>query len=81
MQRTESVIGKKMELSWPTDEQEGTLLREWADDASRLAALNELKGRVGGEAEMGWGSVADDLNGDDDVAEAGIPSKAKKMRP
>lgn len=83
MQRVETVIGKKMEL-WPTDEEEVTLLRERVDEASRLAT-NELKdqGKGGSGKRRRWdgGSAADDLDRDDDVVEAGIPSKRKKKRP
>lgn len=81
MQRVEAVIGKKMEL-WPTDEEEVTLLRERVDEASRLAA-NELKdqSRAGSmkrrRKEVG---LADDADRDDDMVEAGMPSKRKKKR-
>jgi len=81
MQRVEAVIGKKMEL-WPTDEEEVTLLRERVDEASRLAA-NELKdqSRAGSmkrrRREVG---LADDADRDDDMVEAGMPSKRKKKR-
>jgi ATP-dependent RNA helicase DDX47/RRP3 len=80
MQRVEAVIGKKMEL-WPTDEEEVTLLRERVDEASRLAA-NELKdqGRTGyvKKRRREGGLAADDADRDDDMVEAGMPSKRKK---
>ena len=80
MQRVETVIGKKMEL-WPTDEEEVTLLRERVDEASRLAA-NELKdqGRAGSmKRRRRDGTLAtDDVDRDDDMVEAGMPSKKKK---
>ena len=83
MQRVEAVIGKKMEL-WPTDEEEVALLRERVDEASRLV-VNELKdqarGGSGKRRRMDGGSAADDLDRDDDMVEAGIPSKRKKKRP
>jgi len=80
MQRVEAVIGKKMEL-WPTDEEEVTLLRERVDEASRLA-VNELKdqsrGGFGRKRRREGGLVVDDMDRDDDVVEAGIPSKRRK---
>jgi superfamily II DNA/RNA helicase len=83
MQRVEAVIGKKMEL-WPTDEEEVTLLRERVDEASRLV-INELKdqSRGGSGKKRRWdgGSAADDVDRDDDMVEAGMPSKRKKERP
>jgi ATP-dependent RNA helicase DDX47/RRP3 len=83
MQRVEAVIGKKMEL-WPTDEEEVTLLRERVDEASRLA-INELKdqnrGGSGKRRRRDGGSAADDVDRDDDMVEAGMPSKRKKKRP
>ena len=81
MQRVEAVIGKKMEL-WPTDEEEVTLLRERVDEASRLAA-NELKdqSRAGSvKRRRREGGLADDADRDDDMVEAGMPSKRKKKR-
>lgn len=80
MQRVEAVIGKKMEL-WPTDEEEVTLLRERVDEASRLAA-NELKdqARNGSRRKRRSDGVpaADDVDRDDDMVEAGMPSRKKK---
>jgi len=80
MQRVEAVIGKKMEL-WPTDEEEVTLLRERVGEASRLT-VNELKDQAkagsGKRRRRDGGSVADDLDRDDDMVEAGIPLKRKK---
>lgn len=82
MQRVEAVIGKKMEL-WPTDEEEVALLRERVDEASRLAA-NELKeqSKVGsGRKRRRDGALAaDDQDRDDDMVEAGMPSKRKRKR-
>ena len=83
MQRVEAVIGKKMEL-WPTDEEEVTLLRERVDEASRLT-INELKDQArsgsGKRRRRDGGTAADDLDRDDDMVEAGLPSKRKKKRP
>ena len=82
MQRVEAVIGKKMEL-WPTDEEEVTLLRERVDEASRLA-INELKDQAKGGSvkRRRWegGLAADDADRDDDMVEAGMPSKRRKKR-
>lgn len=82
MQRVEAVIGKKMEL-WPTDEEEVTLLRERVDEASRLAT-NELKGQNMASSvkrrRRDRVSAADDVDRDDDMVEAGMPSKRKKKR-
>ena len=82
MQRVEAVIGKKTEL-WPTDEEEVTLLRERVDEASRLAT-NELKGQNMASSvkrrRRDRVSAADDVDRDDDMVEAGMPSKRKKKR-
>ena len=83
IQRIESVIGKKMEL-WPTDKEEVALLRERVDEASRLA-VNELKDQAksGHGKKRQWGdegSSKDNQDRDDDVVEAGMPSKKKKNR-
>ncbi|KAH7923871.1 DEAD-domain-containing protein [Leucogyrophana mollusca] len=79
IQRIENVIGKKMDL-WPTDKEEVALLRERVDEAGRVA-VNELKE----EAKAGGGRKRrrDDRGGrdekdrDDDVVEAGIPTKKR----
>ncbi|KAF9651517.1 DEAD-domain-containing protein [Thelephora ganbajun] len=80
MQRVEAVIGKKMEL-WPTDEEEVALLRERVDEASRLAA-NELKDQTKAglrkKRRRDSALVADDVDRDDDIVEAGMPLKRKK---
>ena len=81
MQRVEAVIGKKMEL-WPTDEAEVTLLREPVDEASRLV-INELKDQTkvgsGKRRRRDRASATDNVDRDDDVVEAGMPSKRKKQ--
>ena len=83
MQRVEAVIGKKMEL-WATDEEEVALLRERVDEASRLA-VNELKDQSrngsGRKRRRDGGSVADEVDRDDDMVEAGMPLRRKKKRP
>ncbi|KAI0093551.1 DEAD-domain-containing protein [Irpex rosettiformis] len=83
VQRIESVIGKKMEL-WPTDKEEVALLRERVDEATRLA-VNELKDQAknGHGKKRRWGeegSARDNQDRDDDVVEAGMPSRKKKGR-
>ena len=85
IQRIENVVGKKMEL-WPTDEEEVALLRERVDEASRVAA-NELKGlkeqgRGGGSRKRRRedGGGMDERDRDDDMVEAGVPSKHKKSK-
>lgn len=82
MQRVEAVIGKKMEL-WPTDEEEVALLRERVNEASRLAA-NELKDQSkagsGKKRRRDGAPAAEDVDRDDDMVEAGMPSKRKRKR-
>ncbi|THH18490.1 hypothetical protein EW146_g2511 [Bondarzewia mesenterica] len=83
IQRIESVIGKKMEL-WPTDKEEVALLRERVDEAGRLAA-NELKdqatkGGHGRKRRREDGGDRDNKDRDDDVVEAGMPTRKKKGR-
>jgi len=84
LQRIESVIGKKLE-TWPTDEEEVALLRERVDEAGRIA-VNELKelkgqGRDGGrKRRREEGGGRDDRDRDDDMVEAGMPTKHKKSK-
>jgi ATP-dependent RNA helicase DDX47/RRP3 len=82
VQRIETVIGKKMDL-WPTDSEEIALLRERVDEAGR-AATNELKelAREGGgkKRRRDGGGGKDERDRDDDVVEAGMPSKKRKGR-
>jgi len=82
VQRIEAVIGKKLEL-WPTDKEEIALLRERVDEAGRAAA-NELRdqAREGRGKKRRWdtGGGKDDRDRDDDVVEAGMPSKRSKGR-
>ncbi|EMD38359.1 hypothetical protein CERSUDRAFT_49063 [Gelatoporia subvermispora B] len=79
VQRIEATIGKKMEL-WPTDAEEIALLRERVDEAGRVA-VTELKeqGINGGHGRKRRREEGgkDDRDRDDDVVEAGIPSKKK----
>jgi ATP-dependent RNA helicase DDX47/RRP3 len=76
------VINKKMDL-WPTDKEEIALLRERVDEAGRLAAT-ELReeGRMKGHRKRrkGEGEDMDIRDRDDDVVQAGMPTKKKKSR-
>ena len=82
VQRIEAVTGKKLEL-WPTDRDEIALLRERVDEAGR-AATNELKdqAREGRGKKRRWDGAGgrDDRDRDDDVVEAGMPSRKSKKR-
>ncbi|OBZ75936.1 ATP-dependent rRNA helicase RRP3 [Grifola frondosa] len=73
--------GKKMEL-WPTDKEEIALLRERVDEASRVAVAemkeqSGVKGMHGRKRRREEGGK-DDQDRDDDVVEAGMPTKRKK---
>ena len=81
IQRIEGTLGgKQMEL-WPTDKEEVALLRERVDEAGRLAA-NELKDQAkmghGKKRSRDDGNSRDNQDRDDDVVEAGMPSKKKR---
>lgn len=84
IQRIEQVIGEKMEL-WPTDQEEVALLRERVDEAGRLAT-RELKdqakeGKAGKRKKRDEGEDAhDNLDRDDDVVEAGMPTKRHRSK-
>ncbi|KAH7915009.1 DEAD-domain-containing protein [Hygrophoropsis aurantiaca] len=79
IQRIENVIGKKMDM-WATDKEEVALLRERVDEAARIA-INELKEeeKAGGgrKRRRDGGGHKDDRDRDDDVVEAGMPTKKK----
>ena len=80
IQRIEAVIGKKMEL-YPVDEEEVALYRERAAEAGRAAMieLKEQRANGGGKKrrkEQGGGR--DEMDRDDDVVEAGMPTKKTK---
>lgn len=87
VQRIEQTIGKQMEL-WPTDPEEIALLKERVNEAGRVATV-ELKeqsanAKGGGNGrkhkrETGGGRE-DERDRDDDVVEAGIPSRRKKFK-
>jgi ATP-dependent RNA helicase DDX47/RRP3 len=84
LQRIEKVIGKKLE-AWPTDNEEVALLRERVDEAGRTAVneLKELKGQGrdrGKKRRREEGGGRDDKDRDDDIVEAGMPSKHKKSK-
>ncbi|KAI0319371.1 DEAD-domain-containing protein [Amylostereum chailletii] len=81
VQRIEAVTGKKMDL-WATDKEEVALLRERVEEASRLAAV-ELReqaanGGHGKKRRRNEGAERDSGDRDDDVVEAGMPSRKKK---
>ncbi|KAK7057244.1 ATP-dependent rRNA helicase [Favolaschia claudopus] len=87
VQRIEQTIGKQMEL-WPTDPEEIALLKERVNEAGRIATL-ELKdqnangkgnGRKHKREGGGGGGREDERDRDDDVVEAGIPSRRKKIK-
>ena len=86
IQRIEAVIAKKMEL-WPTDAEEVALLRERVDEASRIATTelrqmsNNNRGPGGRKRRYEESGGKDDADRDDDVVEAGMPTrKSKKGR-
>ena len=78
----ESVIGKKMEL-WSTDDEEIALLKERVSEAGRIA-VNELKDQAqkpGRKRKIGEEIGRSDVRDrDDDVVEAGLPVKRKKIK-
>lgn len=83
VQRIEAVIGKKMEL-WATDKEEVALLRERVAEAGRLA-VTEMKdaaaaGGGGRKRHREGGGGRDEKDRDDDVVEAGMPSRKKRGR-
>ncbi|KAJ3935258.1 MAG: P-loop containing nucleoside triphosphate hydrolase protein [Lentinula lateritia] len=81
IQRIEKIIGKKMEL-WETDKEEIALLRERANEACRVAA-NELKEQQNSGKKRkrgGEGGRRDDRDRDDDVVEAGMPTRKRASR-
>ncbi|KAJ7346554.1 P-loop containing nucleoside triphosphate hydrolase protein [Mycena albidolilacea] len=87
VQRIEQTIGKQMEL-WPTDPEEIALLKERVNEAGRVATVElkeqsaNAKGGGGGrkhKRETGGGRE-DERDRDDDVVEAGIPSRRKKFK-
>ncbi|CAE6445389.1 unnamed protein product [Rhizoctonia solani] len=86
LQRIEGVIGKKM-MEFPVDKAEVMLLKERVGEAQRLA-VQELK-ESGGAAGARGGrkrhrekdeTGRDRMDRDDDVVEAGMPTKSKKYR-
>jgi ATP-dependent RNA helicase DDX47/RRP3 len=81
IQRTEKVIGKKMDL-WPTDKDEVALLKERVEEACRLAAIELRDQTKSGTGKRKRGidgkRTSDDKDRDDDVMEAGMPLWRKK---
>ncbi|KAG8829541.1 ribosomal RNA processing protein [Serendipita sp. 399] len=83
--RIEEVIGKKME-EWVIPEQEVAMLSEKVEEAGRAAATEmknmNLSGVGGsGKKRKRIGGSKDDMDRDDDLVEAGMPSgKSKKKR-
>ncbi|KAG8815472.1 ribosomal RNA processing protein [Serendipita sp. 399] len=83
--RIEEVIGKKME-EWAIPEQEVAMLSEKVEEAGRAAATEmknmNLSGVGGsGKKRKRIGGSKDDMDRDDDLVEAGMPSgKSKKRR-
>jgi len=76
------VIKRKIDL-WTTDKEEIALLRERVDEAGRLAAteIREEGGKMGHrKRRKGGGEDKDVRDRDDDVVQAGMPSKKKKSR-
>ena len=82
IQRIEAVTGKKMDL-WPTDKEEIALLRERVEEAGRLAAT-ELReeGATNGHRKRRKGDRDDrDVRDrDDDMVQAGMPTKRRKSK-
>ncbi|KAJ7582881.1 DEAD-domain-containing protein [Mycena floridula] len=85
LQRIEKVTGKKMD-EWATDKEEIALLKERVDEASRVAAT-ELKEQQNAKGAGGSGKRKRDQRGgrdekdrDDDVVEAGMPTKRFKPK-
>lgn len=82
IQRIEAVTGKKMDL-WPTDKEEIALLRERVEEAGRLAAT-ELReeGATSGHRKRRKGDRDDrDVRDrDDDMVQAGMPTKKRKSK-
>lgn len=83
IQRIETMIGKKMDL-WPTDKEEVALLRERVEEAGRLAAT-ELReeGMKKGHRKRRKGDGDDHKDArdrDDDIVQAGMPTKKKKSK-
>ncbi|KAG8704773.1 ribosomal RNA processing protein [Ceratobasidium sp. 395] len=86
LQRIEGVVGKKM-MDYGVDKAEVMLLKERVGEAQRLA-IQELK-EAGGAAGTRGGRKRhrekdeggrDRMDRDDDVVEAGMPSRGKKSR-
>jgi len=82
IQRIEAVTGKKMDL-WPTDKEEIALLRERVEEAARLAAteLREEGAKKGYRKRRKENQDDKDVRDrDDDVVQAGMPTKKRKSK-
>ena len=82
IQRIEAVTGKKMDL-WPTDKEEIALLRERVEEAGRLAAteLREEGAKNGHRKRRKGGRDDRDVRDrDDDIVQAGMPTKKRKSK-
>ncbi|KAI9446517.1 DEAD-domain-containing protein [Lactarius indigo] len=81
IQRIEAVTGKKMDL-WPTDKEEIALLRERVEEAGRLAAteLREEGAKNGHRKRRKDRDDRDVRDRDDDVVQAGMPTKKRKSK-
>ncbi|GJJ12049.1 ribosomal RNA processing protein [Clathrus columnatus] len=78
--RIEKVVGKKFE-EWPIDKEDVALLRERVDEAARTAASDLREKEKEGKGRKRGRNIKD--NGedrDDDVVEAGVPTKMHKRR-
>ena len=82
IQRTEAVIGKKM-AEWVVNKDEVELFRERVEEAARLAAteLRNTENRGSNRKRQASASTTrDERDRDDDLIEAGIPSRKPKRR-
>jgi len=82
IQRIEAVTGKKMDL-WPTDKDEIALLRERVEEAGRLAAteLREEGAKNGHRKRRKRDRDDRDVRDrDDDIVQAGMPTKKRKSK-
>jgi ATP-dependent RNA helicase DDX47/RRP3 len=83
IQRIEGVVGKKMD-EWAVDKEEVALLRERVDEAGRVAASELREQAKEGKGRKRKRDHRTDVDGggdrDDDVVEAGLPTKRLKGR-
>lgn len=83
IQRIESVVGKQMD-EWAIDKEEVALLRERVDEAGRVAASELREQAKEGKGRKRKRDHRVDVGGngdrDDDVVEAGLPTKRHKKK-